>query len=102
VALRLAINGLGRISAQLVRVVNEGGFSDLFEIAAIHDAAGPEGITRALRHDSIFGPFPGDLTLDGETLRIGDQSIALSARTISLWSSSTEVPVAMSPRSTST
>jgi glyceraldehyde 3-phosphate dehydrogenase len=79
VALRLAINGLGRISTQLVRVVNEGGFSDLFEIAAIHDAAGPEGIVRALRHDSIYGPFPGELTLEDETLRIGDQAIALSA-----------------------
>lgn len=78
-AVRLAINGLGRISAQLVRVVNEGGFSDLFEIAAIHDAAGPERIVRALRHDSVYGPFPGDLALEGDTLGIGEQSIALSS-----------------------
>jgi glyceraldehyde 3-phosphate dehydrogenase len=79
VALRLGINGLGRISSQLVRVVNEGGFSDLFEIAAIHDKAGPEGILRALRNDSIYGPFPGELELEGETLKIGEQSIVLSS-----------------------
>ena len=78
-ALRLAINGLGRVSAQLVRVVNEGGFSDLFEIAAIHDKAGPEAILRALKHDSVYGPFPGELTLEGETLRIGEQEISLSS-----------------------
>jgi glyceraldehyde 3-phosphate dehydrogenase len=79
VALRLAINGLGRVSAQLVRVVNEGGFSDLFEIAAIHDKAGPEAIVRALQNDSVYGPFPGTLTLEGETLKIGEQEIALSS-----------------------
>lgn len=78
-ALRLAINGLGRISAQLVRVVNEGGFSDLFEIAAIHDKSGPEAIVRALKNDAVYGPFPGELVLDGETLKIGDLEIALSA-----------------------
>ncbi len=78
-ALRLAINGLGRISAQLVRVVEEGGFSDLFEIVAIHDKAGPEGIFRALKNDSVYGPFPGELSLDGETLKIGDREIALSS-----------------------
>lgn len=78
-ALRLAINGLGRTSSQLIRVINEGGFSDLFEIAEIHDAAGPESIVRALRHDSVYGPFPGTLELDGESLKIGEQTIALSS-----------------------
>lgn len=78
---RLAINGLGRISSQLVRVVDQGGFSDLFEIAAIHDPAGPEGIERALRHDSIYGPFPGDLKLEGETLSVSGRTIQLSAQT---------------------
>jgi len=79
VALRLAINGLGRTSAQLVRVIDEGGFSDLFEIVAIHDKAGPEAIYRALKNDSVYGPFPREMTLDGETLKIGDHEIALSA-----------------------
>lgn len=78
-ALRLAINGLGRVSSQLVRVVNEGGFSDLFEIAAIHDKAGPEAIVRALKNDAVYGAFPAELKLDGETLTIGEQSITLSS-----------------------
>lgn len=78
-ALRLAINGLGRTSTQLVRVVNQGGFSDLFEIVAIHDKAGPEGIYRALKQDSVYGPFPGEISLDGETLKLGEQEITLSA-----------------------
>lgn len=79
-ALRLAINGLGRISTQLVRVVDQGGFSDLFEIAEIHDVAGPDGIVRALRNDSVYGRFPQEMTLDGETLTIGEQSITLSSQ----------------------
>lgn len=79
-AVRLAINGLGRITSQLVRVVDQGGFSDLFEIAAIHDSAGPDGIARALRNDSIYGSFPREITLDGETLTIGEQSIELSSQ----------------------
>jgi len=80
VALRLAIHGLGRITSQLVRVVDQGGFSDLFEIAEIHDPAGPEGIARSLRNDSIYGPFPRDINLDGETLTIGEQVILLSSQ----------------------
>ncbi len=79
-ALRLAINGLGRISSQLIRVVDQGGFSDLFEIVAIHDSAGPEGIVRALRYDAVYGPFPREMTLEVETLTIGEQSIALSSQ----------------------
>ena len=79
-ALRLAINGLGRVTSQLVRVVDQGGFSDLFEIAAIHDSAGPEGIVRALRNDAVYGPFPKELELIGETLTIGEQTIELSSQ----------------------
>lgn len=79
-AIRLAIHGLGRVTSQLVRVVDQGGFSDLFEIVAIHDAAGPEGIARALRSDAIYGPFPREIALEDETLTIGEQSIALSSQ----------------------
>lgn len=79
-ALRLAINGLGRISSQFLRVVDRGGFSDLFEVVAIHDEAGPDGIARALRHDAVYGPFPREFSVEDETLTIGDQSIALSAQ----------------------
>ncbi len=79
-ALRLAINGLGRVSSQLIRVVDQGGFSDLFEIVAIHDSAGPEGIVRALRNDAVYGPFPREMSLEGDTLTIGEQSIVLSSQ----------------------
>lgn len=78
-AIRLAINGLGRISAQLVRVVDQGGFSDLFEIVEIHDAAGPDGIYRALRNDAVYGPFPREMALDGELLTVGEQTIRLAS-----------------------
>lgn len=78
-ALRLAINGLGRVSAQFIRVIDEGGFSDLFEIAAIHDKAGPEGIVRALQHDAVYGPYPGTLSLEGDVLKIGEQEVVLSS-----------------------
>lgn len=94
-ALKLAINGLGRITTQLVRVINEGGFSDLFEIAAIHDSSGPEGIVRALRNDAIYGPFPGNVAVEGETLRIGEQTIALSSQADAKHSSwgKSEIPI---------
>ncbi len=79
-AIRLAINGLGRVTSQLVRVVDQGGFSDLFEIAEIHDSAGPEGIARALRNDAVYGPFPREMEFDGTSLTIGEQSIELSSQ----------------------
>ena len=54
-----AINGLGRIGRGLVRVARER--PDLRLVAA-NDAAEPEGIARLLRHDTVHGAFPGEVS----------------------------------------
>ena len=39
--IRVGINGFGRIGRQVLKAVNEGGFSDLFEIVAVNDLTEP-------------------------------------------------------------
>jgi glyceraldehyde 3-phosphate dehydrogenase len=68
VHIRVAIIGLGRITSQFVPAVHRGGFADLFEIAAIHDSAGPTGIHLALQRDSTYGRFFGEVRLRDDGL----------------------------------
>jgi glyceraldehyde 3-phosphate dehydrogenase (phosphorylating) len=81
---RVAINGMGRIGRDLLRIAVErpGALSDTgFEIVAINDLAPPETITHLLRHDSTYGPWartaqytPGSLDVDGRTIRVLQES----------------------------
>jgi len=54
---RVAINGFGRIGRSVLRIAHEQG-ADL-EIVAINDLADVITLAHLLRHDSVFGAFPG-------------------------------------------
>ena len=54
---RVAINGFGRIGRSVLRIAHEQG-ADL-EIVAINDLADVTTLAHLLRHDSVFGAFPG-------------------------------------------
>jgi glyceraldehyde 3-phosphate dehydrogenase len=74
VTARIGINGLGRIGRALLRVVHSR--SELgVEVAAANDYAGADATARLLRHDTVHGPFPGQvgsvdsgLVIDGRTI----------------------------------
>jgi glyceraldehyde 3-phosphate dehydrogenase len=76
-ALRVGINGLGRIGRALLRLAHLRRELDL-EIVAANDAADAPALARLLRHDTVHGPFPvpvagtdGRLVLDGRTVPVG-------------------------------
>jgi len=65
-AVKVAINGFGRIGRLVLRAVIESGRDDI-EVVAINDLGPVETNAHLLRYDSVHGPFPGKVeTKDGQ------------------------------------
>jgi glyceraldehyde-3-phosphate dehydrogenase type I len=69
-ALRVAINGYGRIGRNLLRAYFENGADPALEFVAINDLGKPEALAHLTRYDSTHGRFAGSVALDGNLLRI--------------------------------
>ena len=69
-ALRVAINGFGRIGRLVLRSIYEFGRRDI-EVVAINDLGPIETNAHLFRYDSTHGRFPGRVVVDGDTLDIG-------------------------------
>ena len=69
-ALRVAINGFGRIGRLVLRSIHEHGRRDI-EVVAINDLGPIETNAHLLRYDSTHGRFPGEVVVKGDTLDIG-------------------------------
>jgi glyceraldehyde 3-phosphate dehydrogenase len=65
----VAINGFGRIGRLVLRAMIESGRDDLV-CAAINDLGSVEANAHLLRYDSVHGRFPGDVTVEGNSLVI--------------------------------
>ncbi len=73
---RIAINGFGRIGRCVTRIAK---LRTHYDVVAVNDLATPEQLTYAFKYDSIHGVYPGDVTLDGNTMTIdGDPFLVLS------------------------
>ncbi len=58
-AIRVAINGFGRIGRNVLRAIAESGRTDI-EVVGINDLGPVETNAHLLRFDSVHGRFPGD------------------------------------------
>jgi glyceraldehyde 3-phosphate dehydrogenase len=79
---RIFINGFGRIGRTVLRAWAQGGWPDV-QIIGINDIAAADLCAHLFEYDSVFGPFAGDVHLDGTVLHINDHAIPLH-RTIDL------------------
>ncbi|HSC74859.1 MAG TPA: glyceraldehyde 3-phosphate dehydrogenase NAD-binding domain-containing protein [Pseudomonadales bacterium] len=77
--IRLAINGYGRIGRCILRALYENGARNICQVVAINEPADAEAIAYLTRYDSTHGRFPGSVELQGNTLIVNGDSIALSA-----------------------
>ncbi|MDB5458552.1 MAG: gapA [Caulobacteraceae bacterium] len=77
-ALRVAINGFGRIGRLVLRSIYEHGRRDI-EVVAINDLGPVETNAHLLRYDSVHGRFPGLVKVDGDSLDIGSGPIKVTA-----------------------
>src|SRR5207244_11538973 len=77
-AVRIAINGFGRIGRNVLRAIAESGRSDI-EVVGINDLGPVETNAHLLRYDSVHGRFPGTVTVEGDTISLGNGKIKVSA-----------------------
>jgi glyceraldehyde 3-phosphate dehydrogenase len=74
-AVKVGINGFGRIGRNIFRAAHAAGSS--LDFVAVNDLVDPEMIAHLLRYDSVLGRFPGEIevtdggiSVDGSELRV--------------------------------
>jgi len=77
-AVKVAINGFGRIGRNVLRAIIESGRTDI-EVVAINDLGPVETNAHLLRRDSVHGAFPGTVTVSGDTIDAGRGPIRVTA-----------------------
>jgi glyceraldehyde 3-phosphate dehydrogenase len=77
-AVRVAINGFGRIGRNILRAIVESGRTDI-EVVTVNDLGPVETNAHLLRFDSVHGRFPHEVIVEGDTLVIGKNRIKVTA-----------------------
>ncbi|MBN9306088.1 MAG: type I glyceraldehyde-3-phosphate dehydrogenase [Devosia sp. 67-54] len=77
-AVRVAINGFGRIGRNILRAIVESGRTDI-EVVAVNDLGPVETNAHLLRYDSVHGKFPHEVTVSGDTISVGGKPIKVTA-----------------------
>src|SRR6266853_2124145 len=77
-AVRVAINGFGRIGRNVLRAIAEAGRKDI-EVVGINDLGPVETNAHLLRYDTVHGRFPGEVTVKGDTISVGNGAIKVTA-----------------------
>ncbi len=77
-AVRVAINGFGRIGRNILRAIVESGRNDI-EVVAVNDLGPVETNAHLLRYDSVHGKFPHEVKVEGDTITAGNQKFKVTA-----------------------
>ncbi len=77
-AVKVAINGFGRIGRNVLRAIVESGRMDI-EVIAINDLGPVETNAHLLRYDSVHGRFPATVTTTADTINVGRGPIRVTA-----------------------
>ena len=76
-AIKIGINGFGRIGRMVFRAVHKD-FNDI-EIVGINDLLDPEYLAYMLKYDSVHGNFQGEVTADNNAMIVDGKKIRLTA-----------------------
>ncbi|MGQ0444517.1 MAG: type I glyceraldehyde-3-phosphate dehydrogenase [Beijerinckiaceae bacterium] len=77
-AIRVAINGFGRIGRNILRAIAESRRTDV-QLVAINDLGPVETNAHLLRFDSVHGRFPGEIKVAGDSIDAGQGPIKVTA-----------------------
>ena len=77
--IRVGINGFGRIGRNFWRAVNASGSDRGIEIVAANDLGDLATMAHLLKYDTVVGPLAEPVTVDGDTIRVGDKAIKILA-----------------------
>ncbi|MGP8250242.1 MAG: type I glyceraldehyde-3-phosphate dehydrogenase [Candidatus Dormibacteria bacterium] len=73
-AVRVGINGFGRIGRNFFRAARE---STAFEIVAANDIGSAEQLAHLLRYDSILGRYPGQISPGKNSIRVDGKDLTI-------------------------
>ncbi|GFE97559.1 MAG: type I glyceraldehyde-3-phosphate dehydrogenase [Gluconobacter sp.] len=90
-AVKIAINGFGRIGRLVLRGIIESGRTDV-EVVAINDLGSVEANAHLLAYDSVHGRLPGKVRAEGNTLIIEANGRTYGPITVSAERDPSKVP----------
>ena len=90
-AVKVAINGFGRIGRLVLRAIVESGRTDVVPVA-INDLGSVEANAHLLRYDSVHGRFPAEVEVDGQTITIRHNGRTYGPITVSAERDPSKVP----------
>jgi glyceraldehyde 3-phosphate dehydrogenase len=74
-AVKVGINGFGRIGRNVFRAAHAAG-ADL-EFVAVNDLTDPETLAHLLKYDSSVGRFPGEVGVEGDTISVDGKPLTV-------------------------
>ncbi len=77
-AIKIGINGFGRIGRMVFRAAVQN-FANDVEIVGINDLLEPDYLAYMLKYDSVHGRFEGEVAIDGNNLIVNGKKIRLTA-----------------------
>ena len=78
-AIKVAINGYGRIGRNILRALYESGRTDQVQIVAINDLGDAKTNAHLTKYDTAHGKFPGEVSVDGDFLVVNGDRIRVCA-----------------------
>ncbi len=78
-AIKIAINGFGRIGRNILRAIYEYKRQDEFQVVAINDLSDIKMLAHLMQYDSTHGRFSGEVSVDGDCLVVNGNKIKVCA-----------------------
>ncbi|GLQ92482.1 type I glyceraldehyde-3-phosphate dehydrogenase [Dyella acidisoli] len=78
-AIKVAINGYGRIGRNTLRALYEGKRTNEFQIVAVNDLGNAETNAHLTQYDTAHGRFPGEVSVEGGELVVNGDRIKVCA-----------------------
>ena len=78
-AIKVAINGYGRIGRNIMRALYESGRTNEIQIVAINDLGDSKTNAHLTKYDTVHGRFPFEVTVDGDYIVINGDRIRVFA-----------------------
>jgi glyceraldehyde 3-phosphate dehydrogenase len=76
-AIKVGINGFGRIGRNVLRAARSQGAD--FEIVAVNDITTPATLAHLLKYDTILGHYPGTVSADGDSISVDGKPVKVLA-----------------------
>jgi glyceraldehyde 3-phosphate dehydrogenase len=79
-AIKVGINGYGRIGRNVLRALYESGRTNEIQIVAINDLGDANTNAHLTRYDTAHGKFPGQVVVDGDSMVVNGDRIKVLAQ----------------------